>query len=246
MKFITDEPTLVVGDMLVVGDLHLGIESEFYKSGFMIPSNIKKIRDKILRLARENKCKKLVLLGDVKHKFYGVSRQEEREIPSFLKDLAKRLEVHITPGNHDGNLRDIAPKKVKIHKTSGFRMGNYFFNHGQSWPSEEFLQAEILITGHSHPAVEFRDSLGFRSIEPCWLRAKLDKKKIEEKYKEKGKIKEAVVVPAFNPLIGGMPVNRKAEEVLLGPLMKNEVIKLKECGVYLLDGTYLGKVKNLK
>jgi len=243
MKFITDEPAMVIDDTLVIGDLHLGIESYFYKHGFKIPSNIKKIRDNILRLARENKCKKIVFLGDVKHKFYGVSRQEEREIPSFLKDLAKRLEVHVCPGNHDGNLKDIVPKKIKIHKTSGFRMGDYFFNHGQSWPSKEFLEAEILITGHSHPAVEFRDSLGFRSIEPCWLRCKLYKKKIHEKYKQAGKIKEAVIVPAFNPLVGGMPVNRDS---LLGPLMKNEVIKLKECDVYLLDGTYLGKVKNLK
>lgn len=246
MKFITDEPALVLDETLVIGDLHLGIESEFYRSGFMVPSNIKKIRDRILKMAMENNCKKLVLLGDVKHDYHGVSWQEEREIPAFLSDLAKKLEVHVCPGNHDGNLRDISPKKVRLHPRSGFRSGPYFFNHGQSWPGKGFLEAEVLILGHNHPAVEFRDSLGFRSIEPCWLRAKLDKKKIEKKYKEKGKVTEAIVVPAFNPLVGGMPVNREADEPLLGPLMKNEIIRLSDCNVYLLDGTYLGKVKNLK
>jgi hypothetical protein len=194
-------------------------------------------------MAMENNCKNLVLLGDVKHDFHGVSWQEEREIPKFLKDLMGRLDVHVCPGNHDGNLKQLAPKKVKIHPTSGFRSGPYFFNHGQSWPGKDFLEAEILVTGHSHPAVEFRDSLGFRSIEPCWLRAKLDRKKIEWKYKEKGRIKEAIVVPAFNPLVGGLPVNRDEGE--LGPMMRNGVIRLKECDSYLLDGTYLGKVKNL-
>lgn len=244
MKFITDEPALVLDGTLVVGDLHLGIESEFYRSGFTIPSHIEKIKNRILRLAAENSCKKIVLLGDVKHDYRGVSWQEEREIPAFFGDLAKKMEVHVCPGNHDGNLRDIVPEKVAIHPNSGFLQGKYFFNHGQSWPGKDFLGAEVLVTGHSHPAVEFRDSLGFRSIEPCWLRAELIRNKIEEKYGEKGTVREAILVPAFNPLVGGMPVNRKEGE--LGPLMKNGVIRLGDCGVYLLDGTYLGKVKNLK
>ncbi|UCG95219.1 MAG: metallophosphoesterase [archaeon] len=243
MKFITNEPALVLDGTLVVGDLHLGIETEFYKSGFMIPSNIKKIGDRILKMAMENNCKKLILLGDVKHDYHGVSWQEEREIPKFLKKISKRLEVHVTLGNHDGNLRQLAPKKVHIHPTSGFRSGTYFFNHGQSWPGKEFLKTDLIFLGHSHPAIEFRDSLGFRSIEPCWLRCKLDRKKIQDKYKERGVTKEAVVVPAFNPLVGGLPVNRGEGE--LGPMMKNKVIRLTECDAYLLDGTYLGKVKSL-
>lgn len=244
MKFITGEPALVLDGTLVAGDLHLGIESEFYRSGFTIPSHIEKIKDRIIKLAMENDCKKVVLLGDVKHKFYGVSRQEEREIPLFLEQLADRLDVHVCLGNHDGNLRQIAPKKVRIHPTSGFRSGKYFFNHGQSWPGKELAGAEVLVTGHSHPAVEFRDSLGFRSIEHCWLRCSLNRKKVLEKYGSGAKVREAVVVPAFNPLIGGLPVNREGSE--LGPVMRNGLIELDKCDVYLLDGTYLGKVKNLE
>ncbi len=243
MKFITGEPALVADGTLVVGDLHLGIESEFYRSGFTVISNIGKIRDRILKLASGNGCGRLVLLGDVKHDFYGISRQEEREVPVFLEELSEELEVHVCPGNHDGNIKKIAPKKVRVHPSSGFRSGEYFFNHGHSWPGKELLKAFVLVRGHSHPAVEFRDSLGFRSIEPCWLRCRLDRKKVAEKYGEKGETREAVVVPAFNPLVGGLPVNREGSE--LGPIMKNGVIKTKECGVYLLDGTYLGKVKNL-
>ena len=245
MKFVTDEPALVVKNMLIVGDLHIGIESELYKSGFSIPSNVEKLKQKILRIAKENSCEKLVLLGDIKHEFAGVSYQEEREIPMFLEDLSKNMEVHITPGNHDGNIEKLAPQKVHVHLTSGFKMGKYFFNHGHSWPNKEFLKAEVLIMAHNHPAVEFKDSLGYRWVEPCWLRGKLNEKKVEEKYGEIPKVKEFVIVPAFNPLVGGLPVNRSPEESLLGPLMTNGMVELKECDVYLLDGTHLGKVKNL-
>jgi len=242
MKFITGEPALVLDGTLVVGDLHLGIETEFYRSGFTIPSHIEKIKNRILKMALENNCKKLVLLGDVKHDFHGVSWQEEREIPKFLGNLSDRLEVHVTPGNHDGNLKSLAPKNVRVHPSSGFRSGEYFFNHGQSWPGKGLVKAKFLITGHSHPAIEFHDKLGFRSIEHCWLRCKLNRKNVMKKYGE-SKTSEAVVVPAFNHLVGGMPVNREGSE--LGPVMKNGLIELKKCDVYLLDGTYLGKVKNL-
>ena len=99
--------------------------------------------------------------------------------------------------------------------------------------------------GHSHPAVEFEDSFGYRYIEPCWLRCKLDVKKLEKKYNPPIKCKEAIVVPAFNPMISGMPVNKSVEKNLIGPLMKNGIINVKKCKAYLLDGTYLGKIKNL-
>ncbi len=52
-------------------------------------------------------------------------------------------------------------------------------------------------------------------------------------------------MPAFNHLIGGMAFNSKDFEPI-GPLLKNEVFKWKNGEVYLLDGTLLGKLKDLK
>ena len=244
MKFITNERGVIVGKSLVIGDLHLGIETEFYRNGFSVESHIERIKKCILKLARENNCRNLVLLGDVKHDYHGVSWQEEREIPSFLKDLTKSLKVHITPGNHDGNIKDITPEEVQVHESSGFEMEGNFFMHGHSWPGEEFLEADRIFMGHNHPAVEFKDPLGYRHVEPCWLRCELDMEKVKDKYKKTGTLKEAIMVPVFNPLVGGLPVNREESE--LGPFMNNRIIERKECDVYLLDGTYLGKVKDLK
>ena len=47
-------------------------------------------------------------------------------------------------------------------------------------------------------------------------------------------------MPAFNPLCGGTAVNA---EGLLGP-MRN-IIDISRAQVYLLDGTYLGVIKDL-
>jgi len=52
-------------------------------------------------------------------------------------------------------------------------------------------------------------------------------------------------MPAFNHLIGGMAFNSKDFEPL-GPLLKNEVFNWKKAEVYLLDGTLLGSLKDLK
>ena len=52
-------------------------------------------------------------------------------------------------------------------------------------------------------------------------------------------------MPAFNHIIGGMAFNSKDFEPL-GPLLKNEIFKWKEAKVYLLDGTFLGKLNELK
>jgi len=246
IKFITDNPALLLeGKILVIGDLHIGIDYELYKSGFSLPPMVNKMEKKIMKLIKETGAKKLILLGDVKHNIPSISFQEEREIPKFLGNLSKKVEVHVVPGNHDGNIQKMSLEGVKIYPRSGFLMGDFYFNHGHSWPGRDFPDSKVLVMAHSHPAVEFVDSLGYRHVEPCWLKSKLNKRKLEEKYKSKVHTKEAIVIPAFNPLISGMPVNRKPEKKLIGPLMRSGIIDLKNSEAYLLDGTHLGKVKDI-
>lgn len=71
--------------------------------------------------------------------------------------------------------------------------------------------------------------------------------KIKERYKVEttGKL-EFIIMPAFNRLLGGTPVNvKRNNDELLGPLLKNNFVNMNESEIYLLDGTYLGKLKNL-
>ncbi|MHC4479340.1 MAG: hypothetical protein ACYTEL_27285 [Planctomycetota bacterium] len=93
IKFVTGKPALLVGKSLVVADLHLGIEREFYQSGIKFPSQTEKIKDMVEGLVKITKAERLILLGDVKHKVPGISLQELREIPQFLEHFSGKLEV---------------------------------------------------------------------------------------------------------------------------------------------------------
>ena len=72
----------------------------------------------------------------------------------------------------------------------------------------------------------------------------LDEKKIEKKYGKRKHIK-LVVLPTFNELFGGTSVKNSAENMLLGPIFRNKIVDIEECEAYLLDGTFLGKVKEI-
>jgi len=248
MRFIKNYPVLFLEEIkaLVIADLHIGISYELYRSGINIPSQVKEMKKTIIELINQIKAKVLVLLGDVKHDVPGISIQEMREIPKFLEELSKRIKVEIVLGNHDTFLKELLPER-KLHSSKGFKIGKFGFNHGHTWPSKELLKCDYLITSHIHPTIQFEDKFGYRILEPVWIKSKIDQKKIKEKYKIKktGKL-EVVIMPAFNRLLGGVPVNvKKMSNELLGPLLKNNFIDMDNAEIYLLDGTYLGKLKSL-
>jgi metallophosphoesterase superfamily enzyme len=68
---------------------------------------------------------------------------------------------------------------------------------------------------------------------------------VKERYgvKETGKL-GVIIMPAFNLLLGGTPVNvKKTSDELLGPLLRNNFVDMENAELYLLDGTFLGKLK---
>lgn len=252
-EFVTGKPALVMGETLVIADLHIGIEYEYYRSGIRIPSNTKEMMREVEELVSLAGAKEFVILGDLKHKVPGTTRQELREIPQFLESLAGKVRVSVVPGNHDSGLRDIIPKNVNLHSSRGFGTGECFFAHGHTWPASEFLEKEYVFVGHEHPQIEFRDSLGYRFLEPVWLRADLDRERLARNYKSLPEpLPELIVLPGFNRLSGGIAMNRpvteieKAHESLktgIGTLVRSA--RLGRSRVYLLDGTFLGKLKSL-
>ena len=244
LRFLTNEPVLLVGKSLIIADLHLGIEYEYYQSGIKIPSQTEKIKKKLNNLIKTTRAKKLIILGDVKHKVPGSSFQEEREIPEFFDYFLKKIDIEVLPGNHDADLPQLIPQ-IKIHPSKGILVKNCYLSHGHTWPSKEFLRADYIIIGHDHPIIEFRNKLGYRWIEPAWMRAEFNKKIISEKYKIKTppKMPELIIVPAFNEFAGGIAFNKTEKTPGLSPLSKTA--ELKEARIYLLDGTFLGLLKNL-
>lgn len=263
MRFLHNAPAVQVGDALVIADVHIGIEHEFWRSGIRVPSQTQELLSKLKGMLRLCEAKKLVVLGDVKHKIPMMSRQELREVPEFFAALAKLADVHIIPGNHDGDLRSILPAGINLHPSSGLRLGSAFFVHGHAWPAPEFLQCSHVFAGHTHPHVSFRDALGSRWTEPCWVRAPLKAAPLKKRYKTVPKeLPELVIVPAFHPLSGGYAMNERREKprtdservvflsykakrrLYTGPLTKSAA--LPEARINLLDGTLLGKLKALR
>jgi putative SbcD/Mre11-related phosphoesterase len=253
LKFVTGEPALLAGMTLVVADLHIGVEYEYYRSGIRIPSNTERMKRDLERLVRQTRAKRLVILGDVKHKVPGMTRQEFREIPDLLYSLATKIRVDVIPGNHDSGLKDIIPNNVSLHSNRGFLTEDCFLFHGHTWPSPEFLKANYVLVGHEHPQIEFIDSLGYRFFEPVWIRTKLDRERLAKRYREiPEKLPELIVLPRFNRLSGGISMNRPIRDIEkshetyhtgIGTLVRSA--KLNSAKVYLIDGTFIGELKNL-
>jgi uncharacterized protein len=242
IKFLT-EPAMLIGKALVISDLHIGIEFEIFHSGITIPSQVEQLEKRLNSIIKATKANHLVILGDLKHQVPSISWQEYREIPHFLEHF-KKMKISIVKGNHDGNIERLVTVDADIYEPTGFKLGNVLLTHGQAWPDKKDLDAEYIVMGHVHPAVEFFTE-GFRSVEPCWIRCEVDNKKLSEKFKTSTDFRQGIVMPAFNHLIGGMAFNSENFHPI-GPLLANNVLRWKDGEVYLLDGTLLGNLKDLK
>ena len=84
------------------------------------------------------------------------------------------------------------------------------------------------------------DRLGHKTFEPCWIKGDFVKTKLIEKYPESSN-PEVLILPTFNRLCGGVAANKDG---ITGPLGK--IIDIQKSQIYLIDGTSLGKVKDIK
>ncbi|MDH7517785.1 MAG: metallophosphoesterase [Candidatus Thermoplasmatota archaeon] len=241
LKPIPNKPALLINKkILLVADLHIGIESELREQGINTASQTQTMMDHLIVLFKKYKPKEIILLGDIKHNIPSSTIQEREDVKNFLETVQQYGIVHIIPGNHDGNIQKITPTSITIHPSDGFTMENLGFVHGHRWPSEEIMRCEQVIMAHTHPTIMLIDRLGYKTFESCWLKAKTVREKLEEKYKKPGD-PQILILPAFNPLCGGISVNK---EGIMGPMGK--IIDVENTEVYLLDGSGLGKVKGIK
>jgi putative SbcD/Mre11-related phosphoesterase len=227
---------------LCVADLHLGIEVQLRHAGFNIPSQAPKMLSSLETLTAF--ADNLLILGDLKHRIPSVSYREDREIPPILDKLMDCYkEVVIVAGNHDGGLETILPPGVRAVSGAGLRVENVGAFHGHIWPSKEVMQSDMLVMAHVHPSVVLVDSLGAKSNEKCWLKGKLKSKTVLERYDHCPR--ELIIVPAFNPLLTGTPVNSTTGSKF-GPLFRNDLVDSRNLEAYLLDGTNLGVPTRVK
>ncbi|MDF1557739.1 MAG: metallophosphoesterase [ANME-2 cluster archaeon] len=256
---LVNEPALVVENtirVLVVADIHLGIEWDLGNNGIEVPSQSHQGLARIIKYITSVAPDRVVLLGDVKHNVPRISWQEREEVPNFLEGIAGKVPVDIVPGNHDGDmeylLRRISPGlEVALQPSRGFVLDGIGYFHGHTWPDPELLACHYIVMAHNHPTVRFTDPLGSSSAEPTWIRTRLHRSPLEAHYCVTGKKMmwsdpEVIIMPAFCRLCGGVAFNESLHDDLLGPVFGADAVDLDGAQAYLLDGTRLGKLKNIR
>lgn len=258
---------------LVISDPHIGWELALQEKGIHVPSQTSKLLAKLVTLINEQKPDELLILGDVKYTVTMSEPGEWHDIPDFFSEIKKHVsEVSIVRGNHDANLEPMLPENVVMYPAGGVAVDDVGLFHGHKWPNPVILGCKILVMGHVHPMVVLRDPAGFKLNRQVWLKADLNAEalakillqkhrvkiggKVEDTlakhYGVKLRAKQFFLMPSFNDFLGGRPVNetysRKAfgSETLIGPVLRSEAVDVQGSELYLLDGTYLGTVGQLK
>ena len=260
---------------LVIADLHIGWEIALADQGIHVPSQTGKMLQKLLKLIDKCKPTNLLILGDVKHTIAKVETGEWRDIPEFFEALSQKVaSVQVTLGNHDGNLEPLLPQKIQLFPQTGSVIDSVGYFHGNAWPAPELLGCHNLVMGHVHPTVAFRDPLGFRITAQVLVKAKLDGEKLARAFLKSMGVKmesnistakllrqhsnvnlkaaELFIMPYFNEFLGGRPINRSSRDRYakavdyLGPVLRSGSVDFNNAEIYLLDGTFLGTVNQLR
>jgi hypothetical protein len=196
-RFKKGSRAVFVEDYAVVGDIHLGFEEEINNSGYNIWEKTDEITDRIIQLG----SKKLILLGDVRKEYTEIMPKEGGSLIKFFSRLSKNFDqVILTKGNHDGGIEKITSRFSNILVKTEFIHEKIGFMHGHTLPSKELIkEVSTICMSHIHPSFTFRDSNGIAYKEDCFLTLKIT---LPKKQYPLSRLKNALVLPKFNPYIG--------------------------------------------
>ncbi|MBI5226535.1 metallophosphoesterase [Candidatus Micrarchaeota archaeon] len=224
LKFIYNTPAAILGDALLLADLHLGIEYDLQQNGYNIPLQFKAVADKVNSLLKQTKARQIIFLGDVKHDVYGMKDPEERMLNSFFARL-KTKRITVCKGNHDSAIEGV--KGITVAPAEGMLFEQTLLFHGHATPDPAFLEdATTIACGHEHPLAQIKEGKHMWT-EKAWILGQQDKQKF-------------VIFPHFGDLVGGRPFDPKKHLVRF-----LEEKACKQASVHLLSGLKLGKAGRL-
>ncbi|HIP57912.1 MAG TPA: hypothetical protein EYH00_01215 [Archaeoglobus profundus] len=208
VKIIPSSPAILIEGRcrkLLIADIHLGLVS-FYDL---------KLIEMMKKLVDKTRADEVLVIGDLKHKIGDCQR-----VDKIIQSLD--FTITLVKGNHDGGI-----KGLEVLSSRGIRLGKIGVFHGHAKPSEDVMEADILIFAHAHPSVLIMDRIGGSKVQ-VWLFGEFEDKKV-------------IVMPAFNDLCSFTPINL---EKPVGVMFK--VWNYEDAEAVTLDGTLLGKIKFLK
>ena len=152
MRFVG--PALLIGDALIVADLHLGLEdrgSLVSKSGSVLAS--------VRALVSSSGARRVVFDGDVLDDF-ALSRLESRiVIGRLIRSFSREVESVFVKGNHDPMLASLG-----IEVCDSVLVDGTLVVHGDRALEDVASEADRrscsrIVIGHEHPAVTISDGI---------------------------------------------------------------------------------------
>ncbi|MBU0466304.1 MAG: metallophosphoesterase [Nanoarchaeota archaeon] len=198
--------------VLVVGDLHLGYEESLGVPIILFGEMLGELGQVFENVGLVDK---VVLIGDVKHEFGRIVRQEWNEVLGlfdFLKE--KSREIIIVRGNHDKIIEPLL-KRDGLGVKDFFIWKGYCFLHGDR-DFKEVWEGDVktLVVGHGHPAVKICDGVK-EEMYKCFLVGKF-------------KGTNVVVVPSF--FSGSVGTDPRRSKMCFGWDLKLESFDVKVVG----------------
>lgn len=176
--------------ILAAGDLHLGYGESLDIRGVLVAKKLfEEIIDDFKKVFKAiGKIDRIVLLGDIKHNFSGILKQEWNDMLKLFDFLLKYSEeIIVVKGNHDSYIKNIAEKR-NIRVKDYYIDGKYCFMHGNKDYGKKSgiydKKIKYWIIGHAHPAIKLSDSVKSEKYK-CFLTGK---------YKNKN----VIIVPSFS------------------------------------------------
>lgn len=200
-------------DLIVISDLHLGLEGSVTSSGGYVPQfQLEELKQDIEDAEQETGASRILVNGDLKHEFSTTRYSEQKEIEEFLEFLDRHFEeVIVVQGNHDTFLEELV-EEVGEFKQHHLEEGILFVHGHQSLEELELKDDyDTLVIGHEHPALVLKDEIGVKEKVDCFL------------YGETKNGKNIIVMPAFSKISGGSKVNQVPQHKLLSPILREEV-----------------------
>ncbi|MBA2847037.1 hypothetical protein HNP88_001221 [Methanococcus maripaludis] len=186
--------------ILILADVHVGMEEFIRRNGVLFPLNEKKeLLKRLKNLIVEFRPEKLVFLGDFLHQFQKVPYKVYETVKE-LNSLLKNHEVIVIRGNHDIMLEYILKENTDFKILDYLLENNILMIHGDKKFDIDF-KFDLLIMGHEHPVLEIN-----KQRFPSYLEI------VQNDF-------EILVAPAFSNIASGVKIN-ELESNFMSPYLK--------------------------
>lgn len=241
-RLIQSKPALILEGKkknLIVTDLHLGFENTLKSNEIFIGKNssVNETIEELSEIIDSENPDSVILLGDIKSSIKTISKNEWDEVPLFFKEIRKKCDVILIPGNHDANIQKLVPENITMISTTGMVEENVLLTHGHTMPSENFSHIKKIIMGHIHPVFFQEDSI--MNGQRVWVSLKTEKQKIFPSMS--GEL-EIIIVPSFNRYF--YATHKKFYKKSISPII--ERLEILSAKIVSLDGVILGDESIIK